>query len=78
MTSPKQRKKGLAILRAREEANKLEETVVEKPVETPVASVVESVSVSKPKKTKAGLVELKSQDQVVEQSKEEVNTSTKE
>jgi hypothetical protein len=75
MTSPKQRKKGLAILRAREQS--LEQPVVEeKPVETPVAPVVELAPVAKQKKTKTGLVELKSQDQVIEQPKEEVKTST--
>jgi hypothetical protein len=75
MTSPKQRKKGLAILRAREQSEQ-QVVVEEKPVETPQAVVVESAPASKPKKTKSGLVELKSQDQVVEQLKEEVKTST--
>ena len=78
MTSPKQRKRGLALLRAREEAAKLEHTIEEKLVETSTAPVVESVAVTKPKKSKTALVELKSQDQVLEQSKEEVKTSTKE
>ena len=75
MTSPKQRKKGLAILRAREAAAQIS-VVEEKAVEAPPPPVVESVPVAKPKKTKAGLVELKSQDQVVEQVKEEVKTTT--
>ena len=47
-----------------------------KPVAEPVAPVVVSEASPKPKKTKTGLVELKSQDQVVEQVKEEVKLST--
>jgi hypothetical protein len=47
-----------------------------KPVAEPVASVVASEASPKPKKTKTGLVELKSQDQIVEQVKEEVKLST--
>lgn len=59
---------------------KVEQPVVAQKIEVPVAaeppSMVQSGIAAKAKKSKAGLVELKSQDQVVEQQKEEVNTST--
>jgi hypothetical protein len=76
MTSPKQRKKRLAVLRAREQASTQEVTTDVKTVETQPPAVVESPTVPKAKKTKSALVELKSQDQVVEQEKEEVKTQT--
>ena len=47
-----------------------------KSVAEAIASVVVSEGSAKPKKAKTGLVELKSQDQVVEQVKEEVKLST--
>lgn len=46
-----------------------------KPVEAPTPPVVESEA--KPKKPKNALVETKSQEQVVEQTKPEVKTETK-
>jgi len=91
MTSPRQRKKKLAILARR---NKLEQLKVEQPkVETKpepaVANdppvVVESAATNKVKKlqTKNALVETKTEetkttDQVVEQPKQQVKTPTKE
>lgn len=94
MTSPRQRKKRLAIKRLKEKVEQKElsnhkPVVVEKQappqaVETPkpVASapqaVVDSEAGQKLKKAKIGLVETKSQDQVVEQPKEEVKSQTKE
>jgi hypothetical protein len=85
MTSPRQRKKGLAILRSIQEAAKsdpiIEAVVVtdtEKPVDLQPPPVVESAPASKAKKTKTGLVETKAQDQVLEQNKVEVKTQVKE
>lgn len=83
MTSPRQRKKRLRIKLAKERkelANK--QLKVEKEVVLPVAKqsepVLESSTANKPKKVKNALVEVKPQDQVVEQSKEEVKTQPKE
>lgn len=86
MTSPRQRKKRLAFLKMKENLEKAvpiehKPVVVEKQVKTekiepvkPVASVasavVESEVAQKQKKSKAALVELQSQEQVVEQVKE--------
>lgn len=95
MTSPRQRKKALALLKLKEKLQKEtallqhKTVVVEKQAEqkkpeppqtvaNPPPAVVESVVEPKPKKTKAGLVEIKPQDQVLEQPKEEVKTETKE
>ena len=94
MTSPRQRKKRLALKKLKE---KLEQAAVldhnpvvvqkqepqpkvepPKPVATPPQAVVESDVGQKPKKAKAGLVEIKAQEQVLEQPKEEVKTETKE
>ena len=49
---------------------------VEQTVAVAQPAVVESVPAAKAKKQKSSLVEEKSQDQVVEQPKEEVKTST--
>jgi hypothetical protein len=85
MTSPRQRKKRAALLARKKklEEEKVQQSqqapVVQKmepKVEAPPPSVVESASLAKPKKIKLGFAELKSQDQVVEQPKEEVKTST--
>lgn len=73
MTSPRQRKKRLAILKLRKKQQEQQ-----KPVEAPKEVVVESLPVQKPKKLKVGLVEMKPQEEVVEQKKEEVKPSTKE
>jgi hypothetical protein len=94
MTSPRQRKKRLAFMKMKEnleqkavsdhkpvvEQKQVQEqkTQPEKTVAPTTTPVVESEVVQKPKKPKAGLVELKSQEQVVEQVKEEVKTPTKE
>jgi hypothetical protein len=94
MTSPRQKKKRLAIKRMKE---KLEQKVVPdhkpiveekqvpqltvtspKPLANPPQPVVDSEAGQKLKKIKTGLVETKSQDQVIEQPKEEVKTQTKE
>jgi hypothetical protein len=92
MTSPRQRKKYAAFLRQKEqevkgsvqsskdtEAVKTEKVSVEQPATSVAASqqpVLESGAVAKAKKSKSALVEVKSQDQVVEQTKEEVKTPT--
>lgn len=90
MTSPRQRKKKLTILKLRKkrEQQSLKNNIVEekqpeikkqepaKAVEVAAPPVVESET--KPKKTKNALVETKPQEQVVEQSKVEVKTTTKE
>ena len=93
MTSPRQRKKRALFLKAKEKAEAVKEqhkpVVVEKqveekkpeptkPVAPPPPVVVESAVEPKPKKAKAGLVEMKPQEQVVEQPKQEVKTETKE
>lgn len=83
MTSPRQRKKRLAMLKLRQKQQKsnteVNDTVAAVVVAPPPAPVVESVPATlKAKKSKVGLVELKTTDQVVEQKTEEVNTSTKE
>ena len=86
MTSPRQREKRLAFLKMKENLEKAipiehKPVVVEKQVKTekiePVKSVapappavVESEVAQKQKKSKAALVEPKSQEQVVEQVKE--------
>lgn len=89
MTSPRQRKKRLALFKAKQKQEELvkQNTVVTtkqveikkegpaKPVEAPTPPVVESEA--KPKKPKNALVETKSQEQVVEQTKPEVKTETK-
>ena len=81
MTSPRQRKKVAALLKLKKEKQQTEvvpetTTKMAEPVAKPAEAVVESVPVAKPKKSKTALVELKSQDQVVEQVKEEVKNST--
>lgn len=94
MTSPKQRKKRLAFMKMKEnveqkavsdhkpvvEQKQVQEQKAqpEKTVAPTTPPVVESEVAQKAKKPKAGLVELKSQEQVVEQVKEEVKTPTKE
>jgi hypothetical protein len=93
MTSPRQRKKRAIFLKmekkleAAKEQHKpvvLEKQVEQKkpeppkPVATPPQAVVESDVGQKPKKAKPGLVEIKAQEQVLEQPKEEVKTETKE
>ena len=94
MTSPRQKKKRLAIKRIKE---KLEQKVIPdhkpiveekqappqaveapKPVASAPQAVVDSEAGQKLKKAKIGLVETKSQDQVVEQPKEEVKSQIKE
>jgi hypothetical protein len=93
MTSPRQRKKRLVLKKLKErleKANvvehktvvveaqaKTEKTEPVKPVASVPPAVVESEVAQKQKKPKAALVEPKSQDQVVEQQKEEVKTQTK-
>jgi hypothetical protein len=93
MTSPRQRKKRLVLKKMKErleKANvvehkpvvveaqaKTEKTEPVKPVASVPSAVVESEVAQKQKKPKAALVESKSQDQVVEQQKEEVKTQTK-
>lgn len=96
MTSPRQRKKRLALFKLKEKLKKEtvvvvehKPVVVEKQVEekksepaklvaSPPPVVVESAVEPKQKKAKAGLVEMKPQEQVVEQPKQEVKTETKE
>lgn len=89
MTSPRQRKKRLALFKAKQKQEELakQNTVVAtqqveikkqeptKLVEATTPPVVESEA--KPKKLKNALVETKPQDQVLEQNKEEVKTPTK-
>jgi len=91
MTSPRQRKKRLAALKFKQKQEEqllkqnmtleVKDVEIKKeepamPVEVVATPVVESES--KPKKTKNGLVEMKAQEQVVEQPKVEVKTQTKE
>jgi hypothetical protein len=81
MTSPRQRKKRLRALLAKQKKEVQVVAVETKPqpvVATPAAPVVESPNSMKAKKTKNALVETKPQDQVVEQTATEVNTSSKE
>jgi len=94
MTSPRQKKKRLVIKRMKEKLEQnvvpdhkpivAEKQVPQltvaapKPLANPPQPVVDSEAGQKFKKIKTGLVETKSQDQVVEQPKEEVKTQTKE
>ncbi len=78
MTSPRQRKKGLILLKLREDVITQQEIVPEKTVDAAADIVVDSSTVVKQKKLKIGLVELKSQEQVIDQEKEEVKTKTRE
>ena len=94
MTSPRQKKKRLVIKRMKEkleqkvvsdhkpivqEKQEPQLTVeAPKPLAIPPQPVVDSEAGQKLKKIKTDLVETKSQDQVVEQPKEEVKTQTKE
>ena len=78
MTSPRQRKKGLILSKLREDTSPQQEIVPEKTVDAVADIVVDSSTVVKPKKLKTGLVELKSQEQVIDQEKEEVKTKTRE
>jgi hypothetical protein len=87
MTSPRQRKKRLAFLKQKEKEQQNSKPVVSSPAPikpvaaTPPAVVESAVEPAKAKKpTKNALVEVKaeetkSQDQVVEQPKQEVKTS---
>ena len=74
MTSPHIKKKKLLILKQKEKELEPVKSEPKKVVADPVVPVVESQTVTKAKKPKAGLVELKSQDQVVEQKQEEVKS----
>lgn len=94
MTSPRQRKKRLALKKLKEKREQqavsdhkplvvekqVQEQKVEssKPVAAPPQSVVESAVDPKPKKPKQTVAETKSQVQVVEQPKQEVKSEIKE
>lgn len=91
MTSPRQRKKRLAAFKLKQKREEellkqksaaivaeleMKEKEPVRSLEVPPAPVVESET--KPRKTKNALVETKPQEQVVEQPKVEVKTTTKE
>lgn len=78
MTSPRQRKKRLKLIQARLKKVDKELTLSSKPLEVPPQPMVQSEVPAKIKKPKNALQELKPQDQVVEQQKEEVKIQEKE
>lgn len=94
MTSPRQRKKRLAFKNIKEKLEKESASIKHKPVvvEMQVQKkeethktvdpepqiVIESPPEPRPKKARIGLTELKSQEQVVEQPRQEVKTEIKE